>query len=343
MSENFPYSLFETTQKQFTDTPLLETHDFVPANSAPNQTPLGPADPYPKDTTENDFELLEEPTSKLTAQDDYSFEAFATNPKATRFYREVDGLDPIDEVAFHNWFQAQPAERQDFLNDQRRFIEAREAAIETGSRHAHNKLIAEVPELYNAKLPPWLAKRITPGTEYALGFNQSYSSDVSEATDSLNEFNGVDMDGYNYHHRFRMFDASMSDYLGQDDTPISLQIEQGNYNNPSIGRFVVVFPRTDPFIKADVSIARAACEDEAVLPQDFEAEYFSGNESKRSINTKYVAGFIDNEGNFWTNENFMADTTGANLVRYVGDPTITQPPPTSCNRLTRPTTYCSRY
>lgn len=269
------------------------------------------------DTYEDAFGLDDlEVESSHVQNEDLTFESFAIDPKGTNFYREMDGSKPVNEAEFRDWFNQLPPERQAVLNNERIRLEAWNTSVEKGSEQAHEKLIALVPELYEAKLPEWLAEKLPPGTEYALGFNQSSASSIDDAEEYLEECNGVDVDGYNYAHRFRMFDASMSEYLGQNDTPIGHQIEQGNFGDPSIGRFVAVFPRVDTTIKSDLSIARAATEDERVLPADFETEYTVGDKSKRSVSTKYIAGFIDDEGNFWTNNNFMTDTAGADFALH---------------------------
>ncbi len=228
------------------------------------------------------------------------------DPIGTAAVREADGLPPVDEDDYARWLAEQSPEKLHFLGLAR---EQQTRTVRLGEQ-VRKALLTSVPELYEARLPQKLEAKLD-GINYAIGFNQTMASTAEEAAAYLHETRGIDFTNYSLAHRFLMYDQSMHDdagTLGQDSSSgIARAIESGYFGNPEIGRFVAVFPETDTEARGATGdrLANAVSLDETILPDDAIVRYEDERGQHTSLNSKYVAGFIDETGSFWYNNSFL--------------------------------------
>lgn len=227
--------------------------------------------------------------------------SYYINPEEAAAARAADGMEPIDENEFNKWIDSLTLEEKGELDEQRAAIAAKKELQDS----VREKLRISIPDLYKGKLPRELENKLE-GSPYAIGFNQSMASSASEASDYLHELEGIDITGYNYDQRFLMFDAT-SELEDGDNPAINQAIESGYTGESVIGRFVTAFPaENSQNIGENDDVAHIVNAEPNVLPEDFESQKIARNgESKQAVSSKYVAGFIDGEGDFWVNANFM--------------------------------------
>lgn len=252
---------------------------------------------------------------ELAVQRDMEFRSFYLDPAEIALIREADGMPPITQDEFEEWVSTADPEVIAGLNQER-------AALQAGATHAQevaDRLHLEVPELYDARLPQALESRLG-GVKYALGFNQTgVVSAIEDANEYLAEAGGIDVTGYNYHHRFMIFDQDMTDYVGPNASfGIARPIEIGYYGTAAVGRFVAAFPEAHPERSVGRgSLANRINSSNDLLPDDFELPHIEegGDSEGEIVNPKYLAGFIDGTGAFWANGNFMVSSEPA-LQKY---------------------------
>jgi hypothetical protein len=245
-----------------------------------------------------------EPNLELDAyKKQLGFESYALDPSGTNLQREADGLDPMDQAAFDQWLDGLSPE-------DRAQLEQLKAAAKTNQDHTrkvHECLLSAVPELYEVRLPVALEARLS-GLPYALGINQSMVGDIQEAIDYLQEYGGLDITGYHFDERFLMFDSDISPANEGHGLEVIDAIDKGYTGDCTIGRFVAAFPVDMPNEQSAEPISLLVNRDPDVLPGDFLVEATSDSQQQHiSVNTKYIAGFIDGGGFFWANSNFLVD------------------------------------
>jgi hypothetical protein len=237
-------------------------------------------------------------------------QSYFIDPADTNAYREADGMPPLTDEDLNAWLATQDEETIGKLRQAR---EARQA--KAGLRQlVHEKLVAAVPELYAARLPEELEARLE-GKRYVLGFNQTYASDIDEARETVEAQQGISLRyhddvSYALDQRFLLYDAEMGEgYLGADSgSYIAGAIEAGYYNHPGLGRFVAVFPEAHPEESFGDPLRYEVNMNDHILPEDM---YTRPDGNNIAVNGKYLAGFIDREGDLWVNRNFCTDSAVA--------------------------------
>lgn len=249
-------------------------------------------------------EILESSQSEYTEHPEHwSYRSYFVDPETTAMYREADGFPPVDPDDYRKWLaNLDPNELRE-LEEERQYRHGQEKLLET----VHERLVGEVPELYEARLPDNLAERMGD-MDYALGFNQSSATTIEEATEYLKQHHGIDFTMYDLWHRFLIYDEDMpEDMLGQDNPRgIAGAIDAGYTQDPSIGRFVTAFPEAQQVATSEEPLYyRMGYSYGKLLPDDaINYDPDKSEEDRKSVSPKYIAGFIDNEGKFWTNNNF---------------------------------------
>ena len=220
---------------------------------------------------------------------------------------EGEDWDGITGADIRTWRESlTDAEGEDF--DRSRDWEARKTDVA-------NKIKAELeqsaPELLSGRLPADLEALV--GGSYQLGVNQSGVDTLEDAQAVLQKFNGVDMGMYNLDQRFLIADKNTPDYAAEAVTYGYYGRREGS---PAMGKFVAVIPGEN--YHQD-------------LPSDFwvsngntDGNIYKGSEA---ANAKYIAGFIDDQGKFHRNNNFMRSevpdlTTDSEPDRVTDSPTI---------------------
>ncbi|HSA83696.1 MAG TPA: hypothetical protein VLF20_02305 [Patescibacteria group bacterium] len=170
------------------------------------------------------------------------------------------------------------------------------------------------PELLDALLPKELGEMLPKGfSRYFLGFNQSSAiTSAQEAEEHLKKYKGLTMEGYSdLNHRFKLIGPG-----SQETGLLAEQFAIHGYFGEFIGRFVSVFPIDDAKLtdQDPTAISQELYETypkddpDYPYPQDLfiNGKGTAGKDDK-IVNTKYIAGFIDVQGNFHRNPSFMQE------------------------------------
>ncbi|MDB5177191.1 MAG: hypothetical protein JWN75_859 [Candidatus Saccharibacteria bacterium] len=214
---------------------------------------------------------------------------------AENFYRAVNNVQPEDlddpkiSKQYEQWLSTLTP--HEVTN-----IEARKASR---ADYAANKerIAASTPRLLEGRLPDY-QEQVLGEEHYVLGFNQSGTTSLEQATAYLKENNGISLGIYNLNQRFLFVDEkSTKEY--PDNTERA--VVSGYYGMPTVGRFVIAVPM-DNFAKKkprynpeDASSAYWNIEDFTNPTESYEGE---------SVNQKYIAGYIDGNGVYTANKNF---------------------------------------
>lgn len=202
------------------------------------------------------------------------------------------GIDPSIVTAY---VRSRSEEEQAYLKDSRRAAlqhESLEATIEAN-------LEASAPELLKGRLPKTLADRI--GSDYALGLRQLGVTDVDDARQRLAADGGVDVSDLGLKRSFEVIKKD-----GDEQMTKGLVINGYYGAERGGGKFVIAVPVTET--TADLNAAYEA------IPDMRQRLKSSDNPSFRAVNPKYVAGFIDGQGVFHANQNFMGSAEAQLVV-----------------------------
>lgn len=187
------------------------------------------------------------------------------------------------------WYKTLPADEQKRLAEGRQEMGQHAERVDTAEVTVEHNLEISAPELLAGRLPQALANRI--GSEYAIGLRQLGSYEAEEAQGQLDADGGVDVSNLGLVQSFNVIKP------GDDADTTKGIVIKGYYGAHAGGKFVIAVPMaegvTDPTQAYD-SIPDMQRELESSDNPDFSA-----------VNPKYVAGFIDGEGAFHPNENFM--------------------------------------
>lgn len=198
----------------------------------------------------------------------------------------------ISDAEVADWFAALPAEERQFLDGARTEAAAEADRIHTARAVIETGLMQTAPELMCGELPAWMAGRI--GSEYVLGINQSGIGTVEEGQAQLNTDGGVNMVGRSLDERFVLAHHSDPNHAKQ-------MVINGFYGPLKGGKMVIAIPippgEGSPYVEA-IDAYRQLVDIEVSCKSE---PQFS------AINSKYVAGFIDPQGSFYANNQFMTD------------------------------------
>jgi hypothetical protein len=191
----------------------------------------------------------------------------------------------IDPKVLTEYIKDLPADKREFLKEMRR--KSLDAA-QTEDTVEHN-LELTAPELLEGRLPNELADRI--GSEYVIGLRQLESEDVGEAQEQLDDDGGVNVSNLGLVQSFNVLKPN--DY----SWTIKGTVISGYYGATGGGKFVIAVPMAEGI--------NSPSEAYDTLPDMQQELLSSSNPDHRAVNPKYVAGFIDAEGVFHANKNFM--------------------------------------
>ena len=185
-----------------------------------------------------------------------------------------------------------------------------------------NNLMVTAPEILMGKLPASQEEMLS-GAEYVIGFNQSLESEETEDypdfTHYINKYQGLPLKGFTPSGRV------LFNEFGTDDfNDCSAKAVCGFYKTSGI-KFVVVAPLKEKTISSKNNFYTAAegigrvqvdnaflsgnLPDDYVLKKTGKVSSYSSNIITDSINAKYIAGIIDESGNYFSNLNFMKEST----------------------------------
>ena len=148
------------------------------------------------------------------------------------------------------------------------------------------KIIESSPYLLEGKLSPEQEDALQ-AKHYTLGFNQSGTFTLEDAEEYLGDNNGIETTTYGLDQRFILLNEQNKDEHGV----IERAVVDGYYGNSKIGRFVIAIPTNTP-------------ESNPISAADSIADFQRAQDGKRSVNPKYIAGYIDSTGEYHQNLNF---------------------------------------
>ncbi len=245
-----------------------------------------------------------------------SYRSFDANPKKPdthltafilTFEKDEDGkpqIQPLipDYIPANAPEQTEPSQKQ-----------AETITVLTEDEQLAN-LEQDAPELLEARLPEELERKLPEGfRRYFLGINQTGGvQSVEEATALLKSYGGIDMAGYGrFEQRFDLMDHQ---YLKGGKWTRDFYGPIHGHFGENIGRFVAVFP-VDETKDTDMTPGEIAMEGYEYYPKDhpdypYPKDLLAKGKGTREregtvVNNKYIAGFIDVQGHFHPNPDFM--------------------------------------
>lgn len=187
------------------------------------------------------------------------------------------------------WYKALPEDEQIRLAEGKQEMGQHAERVDTAEVTIEHNLETTAPELLGGRLPQELADRI--GSEYAIGLRQLGSYEAEEAQGQLDADGGVDVSNLGLVQSFNVIKP------GDDADTTKGIVIKGYYGAHAGGKFVIAVPMaegiTDPTQAYDS------------IPDMQRGLESSDNSDFSAVNPRYVAGFIDGEGIFHPNENFM--------------------------------------
>lgn len=152
------------------------------------------------------------------------------------------------------------------------------------------EIAASAPYLLEGRLSPEQEEALQ-AKHYTLGINQSSTFTLDDAEKYLDENSGIETTSYGLDQRFILLNERHKDEQGV----IERAIVDGYYGNPKIGRFIIAIPTNTP-------------ESNPISAADSIVDFQRSQDGKRSVNPKYVAGYIDTVGVYHQNHNFAVSS-----------------------------------
>lgn len=212
------------------------------------------------------------------------------------FYSAIAGIDPKDfhdlstREAYREWLATRSP------NEVQQIEGRKDTKIEYSKTLERIKKTA--PSLLEGKLPIVQLEKMQ-SERYVLGLNQSATMSLDDAIAEVQDNNGISLGIYNLNQRFLFVDeGSTKDHPADTEKTVV----GGYYGAPSIGKFVIAIPmgrfaeHKPDYSSEEASFAYHAIEDFTVPTEFHEGE---------SVNPKYIAGYIDDKGEYHANTNFM--------------------------------------
>ncbi|HSX32990.1 MAG TPA: hypothetical protein VLF91_01490 [Candidatus Saccharimonadales bacterium] len=143
---------------------------------------------------------------------------------------------------------------------------------------------------------------------YMLGSNQSGPTTVEAAEEYLRAGNGIDLTWSNLDSRFLF--AEQRPQPGEEapsydfNQNITRVMVNGHYGVHGSGKFIIAVPIPDHADITDYGVDTApdALYRTGELPEDY---ILLGSDDQKSVNTRYVAGFVDTHGRYHRLPGFM--------------------------------------
>lgn len=205
-------------------------------------------------------------------------------------YAYVEGIprdSNVTEEALEKWYNALPEDQREWLSSSREVYRMAAELDKKAMETVEANLTNTAPELLEGRLPKDLADRI--GDEYAIGLRQRSTYGLEEAEEVLTEFGGVDVANLDLVQSFNVLK------LGDDDWTVRGTVIKGYYGSRAGGKFVIAIP---------LSVGDGNPTETYNLIPDMLRTSLE-NPEHDAVNPKYMAGYIDGDGVFFRNENFM--------------------------------------
>ena len=213
---------------------------------------------------------------------------FSSTELETAFVYGIQEDSTMTQEQVDTWYNALPADQQEYFAEGKKEMNQEAESIKQAEAVVQQNLETSAPELLGGRLPKELADRI--GSEYVIGLRQLGSYEADEAQEKLDADGGVDVSNLSLTQSFNVIKDT------DDDWTTRGTVVRGYYGVRGGGKFVIAVPMRE---ETNPSIAYES------VPDMQEELRTSSDPNHRAVNPKYVAGFIDGEGVFHPNENFM--------------------------------------
>lgn len=213
---------------------------------------------------------------------------FSSTELETAFVYGIQEDSTMTQEQVDTWYNALPADQQEYFAEGKKEMNQEAESIKQAEAVVQQNLETSAPELLEGRLPKELADRI--GSEYVIGLRQLGSYEADEAQEKLDADGGVDVSNLSLTQSFNVIKDT------DDDWTTKGTVVRGYYGVRGGGKFVIAVPMHD------ASNPSTAYESVPDMQQELRT---SSDPNHRAVNPKYVAGFIDGEGVFHPNENFM--------------------------------------
>ena len=200
----------------------------------------------------------------------------------------IDGISPSDIAASSE--SEQYADWLNLIDDNTRLNIESLKKLHGMHETIRTEIAVSAPYLLEGKLSPEQEGALQ-AKHYTLGINQSSTFTLGDAEKYLGENNGIETTSYGLDQRFILLNEQHKDEQGV----IERAIVDGYYGNPKIGRFVIAIPTNTP-------------ESNPMSAADSIVDFQRSQDGKRSVNPKYIAGFIDTVGIYHQNHNFAVSS-----------------------------------
>jgi len=195
----------------------------------------------------------------------------------------------VTQEQLSTWYSSLPEDEQKRLAEGRQEMGQHAERVDTAETTVEHNLEISAPELLSGRLPKELADRI--GSEYAIGLRQLGSYEATEAQGQLDADGGVDVSNLGLVQSFNVIKPS------DDADTTKGTVIKGYYGAHAGGKFVIAVPMVE-----GITDPTQAYDSTPDMQKGLES---SDNPDFSAVNPKYVAGFIDGEGVFHPNQNFM--------------------------------------
>lgn len=242
----------------------------------------------PPETQEYLKDMRRKSLGENAAAESQEVSQFSNTELESAFVYGIQEDSGMTQEQVDNWYKSlSEDQRQYFAEGKREMSQQAEQVHELEARVEAN-LETSAPELLEGRLPKELADRI--GSEYVIGLRQLGSDEAGEAQEKLVADGGVDVANLSLTQSFNVIKES------DDDWTTKGTVIRGYYGVQGGGKFVIAVPLHG------ADNPTTAYETVPDMQQELRT---SSDPNHRAVNPKYVAGFIDGEGVFHSNENFM--------------------------------------
>jgi hypothetical protein len=165
--------------------------------------------------------------------------------------------------------------------------------------------------LENGGLPPDQEEALMNAgfSDYVVGINQSGAHSGQDVMTMIERDRGIGIGGWDIGQHFLFYDKS---YVQEWDAKSRARkdLERGYFNNPANYRFIVAFPiHPDIRTQRGVDTANHFTGDykQGLHPSDFfiKTPQQENKAASRSVNPRYIAGYVDEHQKYRINPNFM--------------------------------------
>ncbi len=242
----------------------------------------------PPETQEYLKDMRKKSLGENAAAESQEVSQFSNTELESAFVYGIQEDSGMSQEQVDTWYNSLPEDQQQYFAEGKREMSQQAEQVHELEARVEANLETSAPELLEGRLPKELADRI--GSEYVIGLRQLGSDEASEAQEKLAADGGVDVANLSLTQSFNVIKET------DDDWTTKGTVIRGYYGVQGGGKFVIAVPLHG------ADSPTTAYESVPDMQQELRTR---SDPNHRAVNPKYVAGFIDGEGVFHPNENFM--------------------------------------